>query len=522
MNWYRSLYARIALGVVAFLAVMLVVQAVLFVWMVGQSGNTAQGQSPQRLAQSVAMDLSMTLERDPQTDLPHYVDEQYSKATHPFFVMLLDGRVITSGVGSFPESTLRAARGMLQRPPPPPGGRPSRRGPPPDRGDGPGGGAGRPPAGFGRGGDPQFGAFPFDRPVAFFVDGQLAGVVVVPAQVPFSFILSRYAPTLGTVASGVLIVGSVLASAWIFGPPRRRLRALEETARRLGAGDLSARASDRGGDEIAAVAQAFNAMADDLAAEAEELTALDRARRQLLADVSHELTTPVTAMRGYLETLTMEEMDLDQTTRARYLGIISDEAAKLEHIIGDLLDLARLEGGGGTFELGTVALSQVFDRVVARHERTCQEAGITMTQTLGAGAETMRGDYERLEQAVQNLAANAIRYSPAGSTIRLRSRLDGETVTITVEDSGTGIPAEHLSHIFDRFYKADASRGDSTGSGLGLSIVKAIVVRHGGRISVVSRPGRTAFEIAGLDASVSSSAPGRAAIESDRISSTVH
>src|SRR3954471_20064385 len=115
MNWYRSLYARIALGVVAFLAVMLVVQAVLFVWVMAQSGNDAQGQSPQRLAQSLAMDLSTTLERDPQIDLPRYVDEQYSRATHPFFVMLRDGRIITSGVGSFPEPALRAARVTLQR-----------------------------------------------------------------------------------------------------------------------------------------------------------------------------------------------------------------------------------------------------------------------------------------------------------------------------------------------------------------------------------------------------------------------
>src|SRR5258707_9097556 len=144
-------------------------------------------------------------------------------------------------------------------------------------------------------------------------------------------------------------------------------------------------------------------MAADLPARADALAASDRARRQLLADVSHELTTPVTAMRGYLETLTMEEMDLDQSTRTRYLGIISDEAAKLEHIIGDLLDLARLEGGGGTFELGTVALSQVFDRVVARHERICQDAGITMTQTVGRGADSVSGDHERVGQALPNL-----------------------------------------------------------------------------------------------------------------------
>ena len=97
----------------------------------------------------------------------------------------------------------------------------------------------------------------------------------------------------------------------IFGPARRRLRALESAARRLGSGDLSARAPDRGGDEIAAVASAFNAMADDLTARANALSESDRVRRQLLADVSHELTTPITAMRGYLETLTMPEIALD-------------------------------------------------------------------------------------------------------------------------------------------------------------------------------------------------------------------
>src|SRR6202011_6225949 len=133
-------------------------------------------------------------------------------------------------------------------------------------------------------------------------------------------------------------------------------------------GELSARAPDRGGDEIAAVAGAFNAMADDLGARADALAASDRARRQLLADVSHELTTPVTAMRGYLETLTIPEMKLDRTTTARSLAIMSAERAPLERIMCDLLDLARLESGGGAFSVEPVAVAQLFDRVTARHE----------------------------------------------------------------------------------------------------------------------------------------------------------
>jgi signal transduction histidine kinase len=303
----------------------------------------------------------------------------------------------------------------------------------------------------------------------------------------------------------VLIVGAMIAAVAIFGPARRRLRGVEHAARRLGGGDLSARAPVRGGDEVAAVASAFNAMADDLSARAEALAASDRARRHLLADVSHELNTPVTAMRGYIETLRMPEFDLDAHTRARYLGIVADETARLERIIKDLLDLARLEGGGGDLVIETVAVGQLFDRVASRHERACRESGVTLRSIVEPGAETVRGDRDRLEQALQNLAANALRYSSAGTTIELRAAphrvseafgLERSGVRVSVTDEGPGIAPEHLPHVFDRFYKAEASRQDASGgSGLGLSIVKATVERHGGTISVSSRPGQTTFEL---------------------------
>src|SRR5262249_45710150 len=238
--------------------------------------------------------------------------------------------------------------GRMMRPegPMPPGEGPRPDGPRWRRPDGP-------PPEMARGGGPGFRPGDrFDRergpfPIPVFVSGKIAGVVVVPPQAPFSFLLRRYAPILALVAVGVLVIGGVVTSATIFGPARRRLLALERAARQFGAGDLSARAPDRGGDEIAAVASAFNTMADDLAARAKALAASDRMRRQLLADVSHELNTPVTAMRGYLETLTMPELTIDEATRARYLGIVGDETARVERLIGDLMDLARLEGGGG-------------------------------------------------------------------------------------------------------------------------------------------------------------------------------
>jgi signal transduction histidine kinase len=469
MSWYRSLYWRLAIGFVAALAAMLVVQALLFVWLASRAGSPVPGRPPDRFAQTVAIEIGVALEHEPGLDIASYVERQYGRGAWPFFVMLADGRVIEHG-GPFQNAFLEQARARLRR------------------------GLDERPARFGRGQPPY--RLPRAEPIV--ANGRMMGVVMVPPRPPFGFLLRRYAPTLTIVAVSVLLLGAFGATVVVFGPARRRLRAVEDAARRLGAGDLSARAPARGGDEVAAVAAAFNAMADDLAARAEALASADRARRQLLADVSHELTTPVTAMRGYLETLAMPELGLDAATRDRYLRIVGDETGRLERIIGDLLDLARLEGGGGTLSIDRVPVAHLFNRVVARHERAVQDAGVAMRTRIEPGAETIDGDRDRLEQALQNLAANAIRYSPAGSVVELAARPDRTDVVITVADQGPGIPPEHLPLVFDRFYKVEASRAQQSGaggSGLGLSIVKAIVERHGGTITVTSAPGRTEFAV---------------------------
>jgi signal transduction histidine kinase len=522
MKWHHSLYWRIAVGFVACLALLLFVQGILFVWVLSRSAQTIPNQPPERLAQTIALDVSQAVDRDRSLDVEKYLRDEYTNDAQPFFVVLRDGRTIRMG-GSFPEPLMRDAHSRLEaltqgRPFDTPDrlaqGRPFdtpdrlAQGRPFDRQDPPAPGVpfGRRAGPFERGrygpGQPGFGPFgrgnrPF-RSAPIVADNTIIGLVVVPPQPPFTFLLSRYAPTLGLVAIVTLIVGAVLATAVIFGPARKRLRAVEDAARRLGAGDLGARAPAAGRDEVAAVATAFNAMADDLSARAAALTASDRARRQLLADVSHELTTPVTAMRGYLETLRMAELNLDGATRDRYLTIIGDETGRLERIIGDLLELARLDGGGTSLRIDEVPIDHLFARILARHERGAAEAGVVLKTAIAADATVVRGDRDRLEQALQNLAANALRYAPAGSSITLGARRDGQDIVLEVADEGAGIAPEHLPHVFDRFFKAEASRAvrqGAAGSGLGLSIVKAIVERHGGRVAVESHPGRTIFEV---------------------------
>ena len=150
-------------------------------------------------------------------------------------------------------------------------------------------------------------------------------------------------------------------------------------------------------------------------------------------------------------------------------------------------------------ECDEVLVDDLLRRVADRHRPALQERRVTLTTTVAQDTPHIWGDADRLEQALQNVAANAIRHTPDGGTVALRAQPDGDRVRITVTDTGPGIPPEHLSHVFDRFYKADHARaqadGEPGGSGLGLSIVKAIIERHGGAVSVKSQPGLTVFQI---------------------------
>jgi signal transduction histidine kinase len=488
--WYRSLYWRIALGLFAFLALMLTAQGALFLWMTDRIAGSMPARSPRRLAALVASDVSAAFNANPGLDLRTYLPEQYGETLQTFVVVMRDGRTF-SNHDDVPEELLEAVREEQRFMDDGPRrlGRRGGPGPPPPEVDARDGSDGRPPPRR-RPPPPRRGEF-----ALVLVNGMPVGrVIVLPGGPSFWRTLTRLGPTMAPVAAGVLGVGMMVIAFVVFGPARRRLRAVQEATERLGAGDLDARAPDSGGDEVAVVARSFNKMADELTSRARALERSDAARRQLLADVSHELMTPLTAMRGYIETLAMSELQLDSPTRERYLQIVTDETHRLERIIGDLLDLARLEGGGTSMRHDRVDVNALFTRVAARHERELRERRIRLVQHVAPGAEQIDGDPDRLEQALQNLAANALRHTPDDGEIHLGSSRAPEGSVLTVRDTGSGIPEEHLPLIFERFYKVDAARKAAGGSGLGLSIVKAIVERHGGRISARNENGAV-FEI---------------------------
>jgi signal transduction histidine kinase len=502
-RWYRSLYWRIGLGLLAFLALMLAAQGALFLWTTERIAGSMPASSPQRLADLVASDIGAALDDDPGLDLEQYVREHYDNVFQAFVVLMRDGRTV-SNHEDVPQQVRDGLRAEAER----------RWAFPPRR---------FPPRGFGRGPGPDPAAGPFDpgargpatelragrglrggrgrivvaRGAASPIvrDAAVVGdVMVLPGGPPMSRIARELGPIMAALGGGVLVVGAALIAFVVFGPVRRRLRAVQAATEQLGRGDLAARAPEDGGDEVAALARSFNQMAAELRVRAEKLQVSDRVRRQLLADVSHELNTPLTAMRGYIETLSMPDLALDPPTRQRYVNIVMEETQRLERIIGDLLDLARLEGGGTVMRQSRVEVAALFERVAARHERDLKARGVSLVQQVDGRASALVGDPDRLEQALQNLAANALRHTPEGGTMTVSAERAGDSIRLSVRDSGPGIAPEQLAHIFDRFYKGDAARKSSGGSGLGLSIVKAIVERHGGTIAA-RNDGGAVFEI---------------------------
>ena len=485
-RWYRSLYWRIALGMVATIAAVIAVQGLVVLWLLGRDGP-APGPPPPGFARLVAQDLGRELEATPGLDLGRFVREEYQQRLFPFVVILRDGGVVSPDGATVPDELREAARLLLERAAGAPRfpGRRSQSEREEFRGRGGRGGRGR---GFIREelllGGPA--------PALIRVNGEPLGVVFVIPQT----LLRRLGPTLLLTGVAAVAAGTVLMAALIFGPVRRRLADIQRTAEAIGEGRLDARAREDGGDEVAGLARSFNRMAGDLASRQQQVEGADRARRLLLADVSHELMTPLTSMRGYLETLAMPAVAADSETRERYLRIVGDETQRLEHIVGDLLDLARLEAGGTQLDIQDVSVEGLFGAVTARHQLDAAARGVTMTTAIEPGAEIVRGDARRLEQALQNLVANALRHTPAGREVRVDCRMEGSTTVIAVRDTGSGIDPQHLPHLFDRFYKVDASRGGvQTGSGLGLSIVKAVMDRHRGAVAVASGPGGSTFEL---------------------------
>lgn len=248
-----------------------------------------------------------------------------------------------------------------------------------------------------------------------------------------------------------------------------------DAAGRIADGDLSARAPVHGPSDVRDLAGAFNRMAD-------RLERNERQRRDLLADVAHELRTPLSVIRGRVEGMRDGVYEVD----AEHLELIEQETDVLARLLGDLQLLSNAEAGALPLHRERLEPAELVEAAVAAYRAQAGEAGIALETRNEGGIPRLDVDRVRIGEVLSNLIANAIRHTPAGGTVTVALAGAGEAVSFEVADTGEGIPVGELPTVFDRFAKSPESRG----AGLGLAIAKSLVQAHGGTITAESEPGR--------------------------------
>lgn len=315
-------------------------------------------------------------------------------------------------------------------------------------------------------------------------DGRVIGTLVFRLEEPPNFsplertMLDRINWAIALAALGAaalaLLAGGVLARALT-----RPLEALTRATRSIAHGDLGLQVDVRSGDEIGALAASFNQMSADLAR-------ASRLRRQMTADVAHDLRTPLSLIRGHAEALRDGVLPPSVET----FSLIHDEAVRLNRLVEDLRTLSLADAGELTLVRRPAAPAEILERAVSAHLVRAQQQAVALSVEADPDLPEVEVDPDRMAQVLGNLLDNALRHTPAGGRVDCRATAADGAVTLTITDTGPGIAPQDLPNIFERFYRSDASRQrDGGGSGLGLAIARSLVEAHGGRLWAESPPG---------------------------------
>lgn len=271
-----------------------------------------------------------------------------------------------------------------------------------------------------------------------------------------------------------------------------RAAELNRAAQAVAGGDLTARAPEDGSDEMARLGRTFNEMAARLQEAQARQQAADLLRRDLIAWVGHDLRTPLTSIRAILEALADHVVE-DPATVRRYHETAQKDIRSLSALIDDLFEMAQVDAGGLRLEPAECSLSDLVSDTLERFSHLAQERDLTLRGEVAAGVDPVWMDAARVERVLANLTVNALRHTPPGGFVEINASQDGGLVRVEVRDSGPGIAAADLPHVFEQFYRGEKSRSRETGgAGLGLAISKGIIAAHGGEMGVESLPGQGA------------------------------
>jgi len=267
---------------------------------------------------------------------------------------------------------------------------------------------------------------------------------------------------------------------------------MNEAAKKISGGDYEKRMAAKGHDEVSQLANSLNNMA-------ESLDRQERSRREFIANISHDLRSPLTSIRGFIQAIRDGAAPPSQINR--YLDIVLDESDRLSKLANDIVDLSQIEARKLALEKSVFDINLEIRGIAMLFETRIIEKRLNFNLSFADSQNLVYADYDRIRRVIYNLLDNAIKFTPEGGAVIIETSLKDGKVWVTIRDNGAGISAEDQKHIFDRFYKADASRGlDKKGNGLGLSIVREFTRMHGYAVTLVSSPGKgSAFTFA-LDA----------------------
>jgi signal transduction histidine kinase len=333
-------------------------------------------------------------------------------------------------------------------------------------------------------------------------DGQVSQLVYAFHQAPSTGLFGRIGQTFDFliefwwqfILAGVLAsLIALLVARWLARGMTQPLRDMAVAARGMEQGDYSVRVHSASRDEVGQLAAAFNRMTG-------ELGDLERLRRDLVANVSHELKTPIAAIRAHLENL----LDGVERPDPETLQVMLTQSERLGRLVEQLLDLSKLESGEVPLHREPVRLQPLVSQVVSEIQVARPDRGVRLESDIPDELPTVQADRERVHQVLFNLVENAVRFTPPGGAVTVSAHGDNGAVEISVSDTGVGIPPEHLPRLFDRFYRVDSarSRGDG-GTGIGLAIARSVVEAHGGHIRAESELGRGSVFIFDLPTSSS-------------------
>jgi signal transduction histidine kinase len=317
-----------------------------------------------------------------------------------------------------------------------------------------------------------------EKGIVIEIDGLVVGTVLVTGETPVrSTIENKYLTSVNqsllVAALGGMVIALVLG-LFVARSLTHPVRDLTTATRSMAQGQLEQRVPVRSADELGELAASFNQMSADLAR-------ANQSRRQMTADIAHDLRNPLTVIGGYLESL--QDGKLNSTSEV--FETMQSEVQHMKRLVNDLRTLSLADAGELTIHRQPVVPGELVERTASTYQHQAEQQKINLKTEVESGLPEISIDLERMEQTLGNLVSNALRYTPEGGDICLMAKMDVGRVVLAVQDEGSGIRSDVLSHIFERSYRGDPSRSGNE-SGLGLAIAKAIVELHGGRIEAYS------------------------------------